>query len=428
MCHPRDGARCTLRRFALSAAGLLMTLSNCSRNWRWSMGRTPTAQTAGADFTVLATYKLKTGQQAYTIVVDGVTLQVTSISAGYAHTCAGTTAGGAKCWGNNAHGELGDGTLQRKSTPREVFGLASGVASISAGTYHTCAVTTGGAANCWGYNYSGQLGDGTLVQKSKPVVVSGLGSGVASISPGSDHTCALTTAGDAKCWGYGGSGQLGNGSTGASTTPVAVSDLASGVVGLEVGAGHACAVTTAGAVKCWGLNNNGQLGDGTVLKKLTPVAVAGLASGVAGISVGYYHNCAVTTTGDVKCWGANSSGQLGDGTTVNKSTPVAALGLAPGVGGVTAGNGYTCAVTAGGAAKCWGTNSLGQLGDGTTVDKSTPVDVLGLGSGVVSLSAGLNHACAATVSGALKCWGANGSGQLGDGTLVNKSTPVGVLP
>ncbi|MBN9366115.1 MAG: IPTL-CTERM sorting domain-containing protein [Comamonadaceae bacterium] len=352
---------------------------------------------------------------------------VTQVAAGGNHSCALTTAGAVHCWGDNGIGQLGDGTTTQRTTPVAVTGLGAGVAAIAAGSYHSCALTTAGAVHCWGSNGNGQLGDGSTTSQSTPVAVSGLDSGVAAIAAGNSHTCALTTAGAVLCWGFNGSGQLGDGSTTQRTTPVAVSGLGSGVAAIAAGRHHSCALTTAGAVQCWGNNNSGQLGDGSTMGRSTPVAVSGLDSGVAAITAGSQHSCARTTAGAVRCWGSNFNGQLGNGTTTDSTTPVAVSGLDSGVAAIAAGhNVHTCALTTAGAVRCWGWNVYGQLGDGSTMGRSTPVAVSSLGSGVATIVAGTSHSCARTTAGAAHCWGDNFFGQLGDGSTTNRFTPVAV--
>lgn len=351
-----------------------------------------------------------------------------SISAGANHTCA-VTYGAVKCWGYNLNGELGNGTTSPSSTPVSVVGLGSGVAAVSAGSMHTCALTTGGAVKCWGYNGYGELGDGTTTSSTKPVDVVGLGSGVAAVSAGGMHTCAVTTKGAVKCWGNNASGQLGDGVGTSSTKPMDVAGLGSGVASVSAGGLHTCAVTANGAVLCWGANLHGQLGSATSHsdKSTTPLNVVGLGSGVATVSTGTFHTCALTTGGAVKCWGDNTYGGLGNGATTSSVTPVGVIGLGSGVFGISAGHQSTCAVTTGGATGCWGYNLTGQLGNGTNTDSTTSVGVIGVGSGVAAVSAGYLHACGVTTFGEIKCWGNNPFGELGNGTTTNSNTPVVVI-
>jgi alpha-tubulin suppressor-like RCC1 family protein len=307
------------------------------------------------------------------VAVAGLSSKVAAVSAGGSRSCAVMTTGGLKCWGLSP----GNGTPS-SLTPVPVSGLASGVKSVATGGTFTCALTTAGAVSCWGEGSLGQLGDGLLAGSSVPVTPLGLGSGVAAISAGAQHACALTTAAEVRCWGWNNYGETGD-QSGATTTatPTPVLGPQSGVVGLSVGGYHSCVVTSAGTGLCWGENQVGQLGDGTTANSVTPVSVSGL-SGVLTMTGGTYHTCAITTGGAASCWGSNNSGQVGNGTTIDSWVPVPVSGLSSGVVQISGGRFHTCSVDAAGRAKCWGNNLWGQIGDGTTVFRSTPVGVSGL--------------------------------------------------
>jgi alpha-tubulin suppressor-like RCC1 family protein len=274
-------------------------------------------------------------------------------------------------------GQIGDGTTTARRAPVDVVGLTSGVAAIAAGAAHSCALTAAGAVKCWGSNGWGQIGDGTTTDRLTPVDVVGLTSGVAAIAARDLHTCALTKAGGAKCWGSNLSGQIGDGTKKTRLAPVDVKNLTSGVAAIAAGAEHTCALTTAGGVKCWGYNGWGEIGDGTKTTRLAPVDVKNLTSGVAAIATGAAHTCAVTAAGGAKCWGSNGNGEIGNGTTTDRRGPVDVVGLTSGVAAIAGGAAHTCALTAAGGVKCWGWNSFGQIGDGTTTDRLTPVKVKG---------------------------------------------------
>ena len=347
---------------------------------------------------------------------------ITLIAAGASHTCALTSVGGVKCWGRNNTGQLGNGTTANSPNPVDVVGLTSGVAAIGAGASSTCALTIGGGVKCWGHNYFGQLGNGTTTDSPVPVDVAGLVSGIRAISVADMHTCAVTSAGTALCWGYNQYGELGTGTPVGSRVSVPVaSGPAGGVVTISAGAWHTCALSTAGAASCWG--GNVPLGNGTTQQSSVPVDVAGLGSGVRAISAGTGQTCALTDAGGVLCWGDNRHGELGNGSTIWAATPVQVSGLASGVNAVTAGDGNTCAVTAAGFAMCWGDNQYGKLGDGTTIDRDIPVDVAGLGGVATAIAAGTWHSCALMAGGGVRCWGDNRSGQLGNGTTISRSVP-----
>jgi alpha-tubulin suppressor-like RCC1 family protein len=357
---------------------------------------------------------------------------VTQISAALSHTCA-VANGGVKCWGRNIVGQLGDGTTVGRTKPVDVVGLTSGVAMVSAGSGHTCAVTTAGGVKCWGRNTYGQLGDGSTTNSAMPVDVVGLTSGVAMVSAGDTHTCAVTTAGSVKCWGRNLNGQLGNASTTNSPTPVDVVGLSSGVASVSAGSTYSCAATTAGGADCWGDNSFGQLGNGDPLNgsTLTPVAVYGMTSGVSAVTTGDDHACALRTapgnpTPGVKCWGAGGVGQLGNGANASSSAPVNVTTLTLGVTAVDAGSNHTCALKSNGGIRCWGYDNAGQLGDGGTANQNKPVAVTGLDNGMAGVAAGGSHTCVITGDGGVKCWGDNSFGQLGNGTRTSSFTPVDV--
>lgn len=364
--------------------------------------------------------------------VSGLTNGVIAIGTGLDHSCAVLDSEQVKCWGNNTYGQLGNGFAFFPGNPVAVAALSSGIATLAAGGSQSCAVTTAGAAKCWGSNEYGQLGDGTTKTSYDPVTVSSMSSGVKAVAVGRSHACALSTSGGVKCWGDDYEGQLGNdGSAAGSPTPVQVTGLTSGVKAIAAGDLHSCAITSAGAVHCWGKNEEGQLGDSTVEGRFTPAAVTGLDSGVTALALGGGHSCALTSAGTVKCWGRNLDSQLGNGGETSTSEPVDVTGLT-GVTAIAAGPDHTCALTSAGAVKCWGRNSTGQLGDGTEDTPSAPVPVLGLTSGVKAIAAGgasayTSHTCAVTTAGALKCWGRNEDGQLGNGNTDSFPMPQAVL-
>lgn len=359
-----------------------------------------------------------------------------SLSAGVGHTCAVTPAGAVKCWGYNISGQLGGKPTDyfANPVPVAVTGLSSSVVAVYAGFSDTCALTSLGGVECWGSNGTGQLGNGSTSPMIGPVGVTGLSSGVVAVSVGGLHACALTSAGAVECWGGNQEGQLGDKSTYDKHLPVGVTGLSSGIIAISAGLQHTCALTSSGAVECWGYNEFGELGNGATTSSPVPVGVVGLSSGVIAISASGSgsgpgaHTCALTSSGAVKCWGYNASGQLGDGTTKDSAVPVDVKGLSSGVVAIATGHFHTCAITHTGGVECWGSNMNGQLGDGTTEDSAVPVEVTGLlPSEHVAIAGGGYHTCALTSTGAIRCWGHNVYGELGNDSTADSPVPVAVV-
>lgn len=362
---------------------------------------------------------------AFALPHDGMSI---TVAAGDSHACATTSAGAVQCWGWNDHGQLGDGSFDGHLLPANVDGIAVGASTVVAGDNHTCASGANGVVLCWGLNNYGQLGDGTTFVRPSPVQVSGFETGGAMVvAPGGFHTCSLNTAFGVQCWGWNGNGQLGDGSGVDHHTPAAVTGLAGDATAITAGNLHACALASGGGLACWGRNGSGQLGDGTISDRFLPTAVVGFAAGASGVEAGAYHTCAITSAGGVQCWGANDRGQLGDGTRVDRLVPTPVPGLAAPVLALAAGFGHTCALSSAGGVYCWGDNGFGQLGDGTWTDRLTPVGVHGLDAGVVSITAGSFFTCALLAGERIRCWGSNFRGQLGDGTMQDRPTPVDVV-
>ncbi len=307
--------------------------------------------------------------------VGGGAANLAAITAGASHSCALTSSGGVKCWGDNSRGQLGDGNTAPGLLLVDVVGL-SGVTSLSANAsgYHTCAITTGGALKCWGRNDFGQLGDQSTTDRNTPVSAFLNGSTAVAVSAGGAHTCIITPAGGVRCWGRNSEGQLGDGTLVSKTSPVDVVGLGSGVVAIASAYSHTCALLATGSVKCWGWNGEGELGNGTTVSSPTPVDVSGLPV-VARIATGGNHTCVIASDATVRCWGRNTEGQLGDGTRTNRSAPVAIAGLAN-VVAIAGGGFHSCAVIVGGGVLCWGENDTGKIGDGTYASKTIPTVVL----------------------------------------------------
>lgn len=341
-----------------------------------------------------------------------------NISTGGNHTCAFKSDGVLKCWGHGDEGQLGEGnTNYSVMQPVNVKEIGAGMTQISAGGNHTCALSSEGVVKCWGDNASGQLGIGTTEGKLTPVEITGLG-GASQIVTGGNHTCALLNGGSVKCWGKNDKGQLGvQGLTSdKSLSPIEVDGLSGSTAQISANNDHTCALLADGLVKCWGIG------------QLLPELVTGIPLDVKQIAAGGTYACALFSGGGVKCWGKNDFGQLGNGETNSYDTlpPVDVTGLASGVVKIAAGAHHTCALLANGGVKCWGANLWGELGNNTTNPGLSPVDVIGISTGAAQLTANGYSSCAYMLNGFIKCWGNNEYGQLGDGSSKNRRIPVNV--
>jgi alpha-tubulin suppressor-like RCC1 family protein/uncharacterized protein YjdB len=375
------------------------------------------------------------GNYSARVRVAVVQVAFETMSAGRTHTCALTSGGATYCWGANDFGQAGrpgliGGSL---SYPARVFNPTPGrvaegfeFAAISAGGFHTCALTTGGAAYCWGFNDYGSLGSGTFDDSWHPVPATG-GFAFVKIDAGTHHTCGLTASGTTYCWGSNRSGQLGTNGPISSPKPLAVSGGFS-FASLSAGGSHTCALTSDGVAYCWGENAGGQLGVGdNVTSTSRPLRVSGGLS-FTSISAGEAHTCGVTRSGSLYCWGWNFDNQLGTGIAYTPSPVPVAVASSLTFKGIGAGSSHACSIDANGIAYCWGQNLGGQIGLGNVTSElfASPQRVVGSLS-FDNLSAGRSHTCAATTAGVWYCWGHNESGVLGAGTTTDSGTPLRVL-
>jgi hypothetical protein len=358
-----------------------------------------------------------------TVRVETVTF-VAIAAAESDHTCALTADGRAFCWGNNILGELGNGPAAGSRTPVEVGGGLR-FASLAGGGWFTCGLLVDGAGLCWGSGARGRLGGGVLENAPAPRPVAG-GLAFTSLSAGWAHACGVTDDG-AYCWGSGIA--LGADAGKYSLVPLPVSGDP-GFLALDAGGDFSCALTGAGAAWCWGVNYYGQIGDGSTVSATAPTPVTG-GHAFTAASVGTSHACGLTLGGETWCWGDNSAGELGDGSQESAVAPEPVTGGMT-FAGLSAGGDFTCGWIADGTTYCWGTNAQGQLG-AASLDACatrpcglTPLPVAG-GLRFRFVRAGGAHACGVTWDGVLYCWGANQSGQLGDGTNVARAVPVRVV-
>ena len=368
-----------------------------------------------------------TAGQTQQFTASGV-VAPTGVGAGGEYTCVRLPDGTVQCTGRNQFAQHGNGTIDNSPVLGPVSDITTAT-HVSAGDEYACALLADGTVKCWGLGESGQRGDGTFntfPAGDAPVAVGGL-TGAVALATGYGHTCARLSDATMRCWGENRQGQLGNGTTASPGTPQPVT--VNGITGVSAftnGSYHTCAVPADGKVRCWGRNDSGQLGDGTVDSSSTPVQVetgSGPLTGVTALSGGGVHTCALRANGTIRCWGDNSHGQLGDGTNLGKRNGIEVTGISTAIA-ISAGWEHTCAVLADGTVRCWGANALGQLGDGTTTTRLTPVPVSGITDATAVTAGWWHHSCALLGDGTVKCWGDNQWGQLGNGATADSHSPV----
>ncbi len=383
---------------------------------------------------------------------------ISSVAAGLSHTCALFSSGHVRCWGRGDSGQLGNGATSNSATPVTVTGIPTAggetATAITAGDNHTCAILTDKTVLCWGANDSKQLGvadagaagdtctvgAATIDCTGTPEAAAGIAN-VEEFAAGANHNCARITGDTAQCWGAGVVGQLGNALNANAAAAQDVQLVGGGgqlanVAAISAGGDHSCAFITGGTVNCWGNGDSGELGNNASIDTNTPVIVenngGGNLTNIDAVSVGGEHSCAHTDSNTVKCWGSDSDGQIGNDDPIlnvdqaNLVDGEGGVGVLGNISSMSSGKNHTCALSDTSTIYCWGQDAFGQLGDGSdsSVDQSAPVIVPDVfdATGIV---AGANHTCYYT-STVIKCWGANGFGQLGDAGATNQSSPVSV--
>jgi alpha-tubulin suppressor-like RCC1 family protein len=339
---------------------------------------------------------------------------------------------GAWGWGSNSFGQLGDGTTTARSSPVSVVGGFTDWTQLSASGGgiggHSLGVRANGTAWGWGNNGSGRLGDNTTTDQSSPVSVVGGFTDWVQLSAGTNHSLGIRSNGTLWAWGNGGNGRLGDSTTVGKSSPVSVVGGFTDWVQVSAGVAHSLGVRLNGTAWGWGLNSNAQLGDGTTVSKNSPVSVVGGFTDWVQVSAGEVHSLGVRANGTAWAWGNGAVGRLGSGTTTNRSSPVSVVGGFTDWTQVNVGTVHSLGVRANGTAWAWGSNGFGMLGDGTTTNRSSPVSIVGGFTDWIQVSAGGEiHSLGVRVNGTAWAWGSNTFGRLGDNTTVNKSSPVSVV-
>lgn len=355
------------------------------------------------------TFAGKTVQVDVVLLAERIKIASSAVSLGNSHSAAITEDGSLYMWGYNYYGQLGNGTTEDSSTPIKIL---DNVAAVSLGPYHSAAITEDDDLYLWGSNRFEQLGNGTTEDSATPIKIM---DNVATVSFGYHHSAAITKDGSLYMWGYNDCGQLGNGTTEHSSIPIKIMD---NVAMVSLGYEHSAAITEDGSLYMWGYNDYGQLGDGTETDSSIPIKIM---DNVTAVSLGFYHSAAITEDGSLYMWGNNKSGKLGNGTTKKYSTPIKIMDY---TAVVSLGHDHSAAITEDGSLFMWGDDSCGQLGDGTTEDSSIPIKIM---DNVATVNLGSSHSAAITEDGSLYMWGDNSAGQLGNGTTENSSTAIKIM-
>ncbi len=337
------------------------------------------------------------------------------IGAGAEHTCFLRSQGGVYCWGSDRYGQLGIGGSSGKTTPQRVS-LTGTVREVDGGEQHTCVRFQDGTLKCWGFNDEGQVGKGSTMpeNQTRPVDVQQISDAVDICTEGK-HSCAVNSVGEVSCWGENEKGQLGADPNNLpnSAVPRRISGITD-AVRVTCGEEFVCALREGGRASCWGYNNKGQLGDGSTQNRSNPVDVQ-VPPSVKWVDLagGVEHACGLDQSGTLWCWGSDGADQLGLGSgdqTTTSPREATVLNVPPEE--VTAGNEFTCIREPGGV-QCWGDDSLESLGNGSNGSSATPAQVDNVGA-AVGLEVGEWHSCALAGT-SLYCWGFNVSDQVGHG-------------
>jgi alpha-tubulin suppressor-like RCC1 family protein len=332
-------------------------------------------------------------------------------------------------WGRNDRGQLGDNSSICRSSPINVVGGFTDWCQISSGIVHSTGVRCNGTLWAWGCNGYGRLGNNSTIERNSPILVLGSFNNWCQAAAGDVHSLGVRTNGTAWAWGNNNQGRLGNDSTISRSSPVSVVGGFTDWCQVAAGCVHSLGLRTNGTVWSWGCNATGQLGDGTSISRSSPVSVVGGFTDWCQVSAKWNHVVAIRTNGTAWAWGCNSNGQLGDGTAVSRSSPVSVVGGFTDWCQVSVGNAHSLGVRCNGTAWAWGVNQQGQLGDNTnTAQRSSPVSVVGGFTDWCQVSAGYMFGAGVRTNGTLWAWGCNGNGRLGDndGTVACRSSPVSV--